>query len=103
MLSWCEGANTLTQLSRPMPSGHHIAWSNDGGGNHGECMSQHTIISAIMYRIEGETIYTILYQVCMRLSAAIPEPNGCRLVHTDAQCCILMHTNACILMHAGET
>merc|ERR1711948_167465 len=34
MLSPWEGATTHTQLSRPMPSGHHIAWSTDYGGNH---------------------------------------------------------------------
>ena len=67
------------------------------------CHSTQTIISAIMYRVAYKTIYKILCQVCMRVSAAIPEPNGCLLVHTDAQCCILMHTNACILTHAGET
>ena len=31
MLSPWEGATTHTQLSRPMPSGHHIAWSTDCG------------------------------------------------------------------------
>ena len=41
MLSPWEGATTQTQLSRPMSSGHHIAWSTDYGGNHIDFMQQH--------------------------------------------------------------